>query len=440
MRQALLGIASIALSGSAWAATSLSEALDQALQYAPAVVSSEAQFLADRELAEQERSNRRPSVSAIGGAAYAHTESDGVFGGSEDDYPSWSASLQLRQPLFRLDWSAQGDRATAYEAQAQASYDERTLAIMSEVATAYFDVLLSEDGLNLAQSEAAAIREAFEDTQKRYDVELVPGTDLREAQARDDLAQARLITAKRALETARDALETLTGERVEALPRLSAETEFPALQPMELEPWRERALATSPALRSQRESVTIARTNLKSSKSARAPTVDMVASAGRDDSSEYDFGQTQDDARIGVELNVPIYAGGVNASQIRQADARYRAAQAELRRLELSVRQAVRRLFGDVETGYVEAKAYARALDSARVAETATQNGYDAGTRTITDVLEARSSVVEAQRNLNQTRYQLLLNILQLKQVVGVLRRQDFVEVDRLLVNNTPSP
>jgi len=232
----------------------------------------------------------------------------------------------------------------------------------------------------------------------------------------------------------------LTGERVEALPRLSAETEFPALQPMELEPWRERALATSPALRSQRESVTIARTNLNSSKSARAPTVDMGASAGRDDSSEYDFGQTQDDARLGVELNVPIYAGGINASQIRQADARYRAAQAELRRLELSTRQEVRRLFGDVETGYVEAKAYARALDSARVAETATQNGYDAGTRTITDVLEARSSVVEAQRNLNQTRYQLLLNILQLKQVVGVLRRQDFVEVDRLLVNNTPSP
>lgn len=417
----------------AWALT-LGESLDRALAYAPDVAVSQAQFEADRELAEQERSTRRPQVSLGAGYEVAHTEAIGVFGPPvEDDYSAWSASVQLRQPLFRLDWSARGERAEAYAARAQAAFDERTLSLISQVAEAYFGVLLAQDELRMVESEAEAIREAYEDTRKRYEAELVPGTDLKEAQAQDDLVQARLIGARRSLESAQDTLAVLIGEGGMALPRLPDEVAFPPLQPAEIDSWLESAKDRNLALRQQREAVAIAKADLRSARSDRAPTVDVVATAGRDDTSEFAYGQTVDDARLGLELNMPIYGGGTR-SRLRQADAQLRAAQAELQRQELEVTRQVRERFRAVDTATVEMRAYERALASSMAAEEATQFGYEAGTRTITDVLDARSAVVQARSNLNRVRYQMLQSLLQLKQAVGVLQAEDLQAIDRWLV------
>ncbi|MGV2480906.1 UNVERIFIED_CONTAM: TolC family protein, partial [Salmonella enterica subsp. enterica serovar Weltevreden] len=89
----------------------LSEAYERAQQIDPAVASSRAQYESDVEAGTLERATLRPVISANGKYEYARTESDGVFGNADDPYESWSAALQARQPLFRLDWFARGERA-----------------------------------------------------------------------------------------------------------------------------------------------------------------------------------------------------------------------------------------------------------------------------------------------------------------------------------------
>ncbi len=424
---------SAAVASTPVSAMGLSDALKLALARDPAATVAEAQYAVDRESSAIDRASRLPIVAAGGNYQYATTDSVGVFGESSDKYPSWGAQLEARQPLFRLDWFARGDRARALDSQADVAYQQRHLQILERVAERYFSVLDAQDQLAQAQAEAHAVRESLEDTRKRYAVELVPGTDLKEAQARDDLAQAHLLSARTILETAQDALDEITGSGYVELPRLPEDVVFPPLTPSELEPWVVAARERNPSVLLAQQATIVAVTDRKSRLSDAMPTVDLVANASRQDTSEYTFGQKVDDARVGVELSVPIYAGGATRALLRQADASVRVAQADLNRVVLETERTARQLYRKARTAYAESEAYQRSLESALSAEAATQAGYDAGTRTITDVLDAKSNVTQARREMNASRYKLLLNLVQLKSLTGELSDQDFAQIDQLL-------
>ncbi len=429
----LLAVAVLAGATSASAMT-LSEALQAADGHDPTRAVYEAQYAADRESGIIERAAVRPRLDLQGNGNYARTESQSpLFGSFQDKYPSWSANAQLRQPLFRLDWFDIGERAKAAESQAELAHRSAQLDLLLRVAQRYFNVLIAQDQLEQAQAEARAVDKSLTDTRQRFDVELVAGTDLKEAQARQDLAQAALVGAQRNLDNARDELDETTGRGDAALPALSGEIAFPPLLPAKVDEWVAAAREGSPRIALAEQSAVVARTRYASAKAQAYPTLDLVGSVSRDDTSDFDFGQRTDDARIGVQLNVPLYAGGATRAGLRQADAQREVAEAELARVQRETERQTRQQYRTLETRYAEVSAYRRSLASAETAEVATRNGYDAGTRTITDVLDAQSRVVQSRRDLNSARYTLLLDLLQLKQTVGRLSERDFAEIDALL-------
>lgn len=415
-------------------AMTLSEALQRTAEHDPRVAASLAQYEAEREASRDDRGSLLPNVSANAEYAYARTEAEFAFGTAPyETYPSWNAAVTARQPLFRLDWFARLDRARALDARAETGLEERRLDTMRRVAERYFSVLVAQDELAQAEAEARAVRESLGDTRKRYEVELVPGTDLKEAQARDDLAQARLLAARRRLETERDALAEITGGGREPLPRLPERVVFPTLTPAQPQEWVAAARAHSPAIARARQAIDVAAADRVSRRSDAMPALDLVAQASHSDSTDYALGQLQDDQRVGLQLNVPIYAGGINQARVRRAEAGERQAEAELQRVTQEVERSTRQYYRDAESAYAESEAYARSLSSAQAAQEATRAGYEAGTRTITDVLDAQSRLVQTRRDLNGARYRLLLSVLQLKQTAGVLSPRDFAEIDRLL-------
>ena len=427
---ALLALSLVALPASA--GMLISEALSRAVEADPQFAAAAATQRANRELGEQERAALRPSVALRANADYAYTDADFAFGASDEDYAAWSAVLEVRQPLLRLDWGARLDRAEARDALAEVEYRAAEIDFIARVSERYLNALLAEDQLRQTEAEARAIRESLDDTQKRYDVELVPGTDLKEAQARDDLIQAQLIAARGQVEETRDALEEITGYARGPLPRLRETLDLPPLTDSDVESWYRTAQDSNVDLLRARLQTELARTNRQSRKAEALPSLDVVASAGRNDSQDYSLGQLQDEARIGVELTVPLYAGGINHSRVREAEARIDEADLALTRAQREVRSAIRKAYRDVVSALTADKAYSQVLASAEAAERAVQAGYDAGTRTIADVLDAQSRVVQAQRDRNEVRYDLLIKALILQATAGTLSVDMVAAMDRL--------
>ena len=416
-------------------ALTMSEALTAAFNTDPVAAAALAERDADIEVGVQERATRLPQVNAIG----RMTTTDSRVGttpfgpGYKERYNGWDASVQLRQPLFRYDFLARGRRADAQDQLAEMGFVARSQALMARVAERYLGVLQAQNEMTLAEAEAEAVAKSLGDTQKRYDVQLIAGTDLKEAQARNDLAQAQLLAAKQNVAAARDALDESTGRGYEPLGVLSENTVLPALTESSPESWLKLARIHSPSLLQAQAQLEVAQANVSSQRSSALPSLDFVASHGRQDDSDSRVGIAGDNTAYGIELTVPIFASGANVSRIRQAQASLRSATAERDRTSRELTRETQRLVRDVQTAQAQANAYARAAESAAAAEQATRYGYEAGKRTIVDVLNAQSSTVQARRTLDQSRYGVLLKTLQLKQQVGILTPQDIAAIDTLL-------
>jgi len=342
----------------------------------------------------------------------------------------------LRQPLFRYDLLARGRRADAQDQLAEQAFIQRGQALVIRVAERYLAVLNASNELALAQSEAEAVSKSLGDVRKRYDVQLVAGTDLKEAQAREDLAQANLLAAQQAVDSAQDALDEVTGNGRAQLFVLKSATELPALDSLDAEVWLTRARASNPAYQQALAQVAVAQANATSRRSESLPVLDLVATHGRQDMSESRIGSKANSTEVGVELRLPLFAGGAMSSKVREAQARLAQAQAEQARSERELLRETRRLFREVQTARAQSQAFQRSLESSQAAEQATRYGYEAGKRTITDVLNAQSNTVQAKRNLDRSRYDVLLKMLQLKQQAGVLDANDLTTVDTLLTSN----
>lgn len=426
------------------ATMTLREALQRAIDSDPAVAASLAERAADREVGVQERATRLPTLNIT--AAIKNTDSEvlstpfkkpaATTSGFDERYDSWQMGAELRQPLFRYDFLARGRRASAQDQLAEQAFIQRGQALVIRVADRYLAVLNASNELALAQSEAEAVGKSLSDVRKRYDVQLVAGTDLKEAQARHDLAQANLLAAQQAVDSAQDALDEVTGNGRAQLYVLNPSAELPALDSLDAEVWLTRARANNPAYQQALAQVAVAQANATSRRSESLPVLDLVASHGRQDMSESRIGSKANSTEVGVELRLPLFAGGAYASKVREAQARLDQAQAQQARSERELLRETRRLFREVQTARAQSQAYQRAVESSQAAEQATRYGYEAGKRTITDVLNAQSNTVQAKRNLDRSRYDVLLKMLQLKQQAGVLDANDLTTVDTLLTLN----
>lgn len=412
------------------ASVSLSEALERALETDPRLREIDASLAADREDGEQILGTRRPTVDAYASADWNRTHSSrSFFGDRRETFPSYQGGVEARQPLYRMDWSQRGVRARELDALAGANWTASRQAYFQELAERYLAVLAAKENLRLAEAEAEVVGMALRDTRSRFEAETVPGTDLREAEARDDLARARLLAAEQAVDDARERLEEAIGP-VDSLPVLSPDADLLRFLDGTGVDWAERALEASPLIESARAAALVARGEREARRSERFPTVDLVGGVRRSDTSESDIGDRSTDARIGLEVTVSLYRGGVLDSSSRQARARQRAAEARLESSRRELNRQVRDAWRAIEVSAREVEAFRAVVRSSEAAEEATANGYEAGTRTILDLLNARSATVAARRDLANARFTVLLGQIRLYQLAGLLTMEKLEQLD----------
>ena len=137
---------------------------------------------------------------------------------------------------------------------------------------------------------------------------------------------------------------------------------------------------------------------------------------------------------VGLQLDIPLFAGGGNLARVRESTFRYEKSEADLLRSRRETAQLTRDSYDGVVTGEVQVSALNQATKSANVALEAIQAGFKVGSRTSVDVLNAQRELFRAQRDLSRARFDYLLSVLRLKQAVGALSIEDLQKIDQLLI------
>ena len=147
---------------------------------------------------------------------------------------------------------------------------------------------------------------------------------------------------------------------------------------------------------------------------------------------------TTEQTIYGLQLTVPLYTGGLTRSRVRQANATADRAKELLLSQQLNVTRDTRNLYKSVTTDVIRVRARLKAIRSAQSALEATQTGYEVGTRNIVDVLQAQQRLYSSQFDYADSRYNYVLNLMRLKQVVGTLNEQDLNELNTFMDSNNP--
>jgi outer membrane protein len=430
---AALGCAVIGLAtaGSVESADLLS-VYERARQEDPQFAQARAEYRAAREQWPQARAAVLPQVNVT--ASTSEVESRDNIDNSTVGFDEDTYGLELRQPLF--DWEAFAglDRADAAVAQAEAEFAGAQQDLITRVAEAYFDVLAARDGVRFARAEKRAVERQLDQARQRFEVGLIPITDVKEAQASFDLAVSRELEAQNQLDRAREALRTITGRVSGELEGADDSVPLASPDPADPERWVGRAIGQNPDYLAARSATEVARHAMRQSRDGYYPEIDLVVSRNNTQSSftqgvqPIPFDQTND--RIGVELSWNLFAGGATESRGDQTRAEFQGAQAALTESRRRVQQQTRDAYRAVETAIAQVRALRQAVESNQARVEATRSGFRVGTRTSVDVLNAVRDLYRAQRDLADARYNYIISRLQLKRAAGNLTLEDVRRID----------
>jgi outer membrane protein len=338
-------------------------------------------------------------------------------------------SITLTQVLFNWQAFSARNEASLLEDQFEAEYFAELAFLLTDVAEKYFDVLLASDALNSIASELDAVSNQLDQIQSMYDRQLAQITDLYQAQASLAAVEAQQLQLQTELAMRREALRSASGVESGDLYRLSDEANIPPLE-NSINYWVQQAEENNHQIRAREYAVEAADKRIDQRRGAYMPQVNFIVQ--RQDSNVGFDNRPQDrtdNTYIGLDVTIPLYAGGSNRAGVREATSQRRIAESELRQVQLQANERVRSAFLQVQSAETMIEAARKLLESTELTSTAMQRGFELGAVTNVDVLNALRDQFRAERDLQRTRYDHVKFQLLLKREAGLLSADDMLEV-----------
>lgn len=432
---------SITLGGSGAWASDLMQAYQDALAYDAPYAAARAALEAGKEKLPQGRAGLLPSVSLSAGSVWNHQNMSTRAQPPADftlRYNNNFYSVQLSQPLFRWQNWVQYKEAQLAVAIAEAQFTGAGQDLALRVAQAYFDVLLAQNSLETAQAQKKAISEQLAQAKRNFEVGTSTIVDSHEAQARFDLATAQEIAAQSDLELKRQILRQVTGKAPDALKALRPGVQVASPQPADMDKWVQSAEQGNVAVQAQQLNFEIATREVEKNRANHLPSVDLVASYGKSSFSAASnplmpVGSDTSASTIGVQLSMPLFAGGAMLSRDREAVALKEKAQQDLENVRRNAALSARQAYLGVSSGLAQVKALEAGLASSTSALDSNKLGYEVGVRINIDVLNAQQQLYATRRDLAKARYDTIMAELKLKAAAGALSEADLQQVNGLL-------
>jgi len=443
MRRTLPALALAAALGPLLAASARGEDLMQiyrdAVQNDPLLASAQANWQATQEVLPQAKAGLLPNAAATGsftGNRY-ETKVKGDPNTLSNNYGQINAGVSAAQPLFRYQNLVNYDQAKQQVTQSDDVLELARQDLILRVAQAYFDVLLAQFNIELAQSQKKAVEESLAQAKRNFEVGVATITDTNEAQAKYDQIVAQEIAARNDYDNKVTVLRAIIGRPPKELKRVGAGFVPEPPDPDNLQYWVDRSRTENLNVRVAERNLDIATLQIDKAKAGHYPTLDLIASYNYANYSgaaiNLGVSNYSTTGTIGVQVAVPIYQGGFVDSTVRQAIALQDKARQD-------VEFARRTAFTLAQTGYTgvvssvaSVKAFEQALVSAESAYQSNVLGQEVGIRTFLDVLNVQQNVYSTRRDLAQAYFNYMIGWLRLKASIGVLTDADLEAINHQL-------
>ncbi len=349
-------------------------------------------------------------------------------------YNSFGSTLSLQQPIIDYEAYANYRKGVAQALFADQAFRAKSQELLVRVLSAYSQALFSRDQIEIAEAKKKAFERQFEQNRQMFDQGEGTNTDILEAESRYELAGAEEIEAQNEQDAALRELGALIGTpevRIEDLAPLRTPFNFLALTPATYEAWNAIALSENADLASQRQLLEVAHQEVKRNVAGHLPKLNAYATVrSMESDSGNTYNQRYDTNTIGLEISLPLYAGGSVSASSRQASRSLEQAEYDLEGKTRETLIQLRRQFNACATGVQKIRAYDKALASAEALVVSTQYSIKGGERVNLDELNAQQQLYSTRQDLAKTRYEYLMAWIKLHYYAGTLTGEQLARVD----------
>lgn len=428
---AMLAIVVVLFNSSLSYGETLAEVYRLAKEQDPKFKSAEHLYNASREIKTQAWAPLLPSVE-INGQQTDTTQdivsSDNtLFGQGETTFDTQEYTFSITQPIIRYADIVRLKQSKAEMSKADREYDEAKQELLLRISELYFEVLSARDAMEYVDSELAAVNLHFKTAKARTKARLAPITDLYDAKARRATVTASKIETENNLDDALEALKESCGQLIADFSTLTDELPLLPPVPADVDSWIELAGKENKQLLMQQDNLTASQEEIKRLKAGHYPTLDLAWRYNNRDTEGTLFGggSEVETKELILQLNIPLYQGGMVSSKTREAIEVSLAAQKVLEQQRRAVSRQSRAAYFGIKSAISRVKALKQGLVAQELTLEAKREGFKSGLYASLAVLDAERDYYMAKRDYAQARYDYVLNTLRLKKAVGVLADED---------------
>lgn len=410
--------------GAAPQVLSLRQAYDLALANDARWQAAQAQARSRAERLAQAQALWLPAVNASVGRNKVGQSTETISTGAVTDssYASFNGAVNLRQPLFNMAKLETLRQAESAVQESEAVLAQERQDVLQRLSQAYMDVLVADERERQGTYLVLAAQTSWDAARRNLELGVGTRTDVDEALARLDMARAQQLQMRQQQDFARRQMQVLVNVPVHALMPLAGRGALDQVGQVQsqLDEWLKRAQDLSPEVRAYLARLDVARKELDKQAAGHYPTLDAVAQYS--DSSNENvarLGSRYKTQSLGVQLLIPLYAGGQVLSQQRQALADMQVAEANLESLRRDLDLRVQKEFRGLTEGQMRLLAQEQALRSSGQLVCSSHRSYAAGTRTLVDWLNAQRQLAQAEMDWMDVRTGQLISAVRLWILAG---------------------
>ena len=374
---------------------------------------------ASAELVAQSKAALNPQISST----------STIVESSDSSLDSASSSLSVSQTLYNQSLKLEYEQSLQKKKQAKLQLAVAEEELMLRLAKAYFAVLSANDNFELSQRNKKAIEHQLQLSNQRLEVGLGTRTDLLDSKARFELSIADLLEAEQLLGDAQHALAEVIGPYNRPLKTLANNIKLALPLPDKDEYWIDQALAHNQSLKIKSIDILLASLEINKKKALKQPNLGLELSGNYYDNPTQDGSR----AKITFSMNFPLYQGGLVSSMTRAATKTKYAVMEEYDAKYNSTKKNARQVFLGIKNRIKRISALNEAIKASDNALKAKEEGFKAGLSTNIEILNAQRDLFEAERNYLSERYNFILNLLELEQLIGNLDEDDLRRVNAWL-------
>jgi outer membrane protein len=307
----------------------------------------------------------------------------------------WTIGLTVTQVLFNGNKTASNVRVAEFQVKSgREALRNVEQGVLLDAVTAYMNVMANYALVESQRSNVQVLREILATTKRRLNAGDVTPTDTAQAEARLNRGLADLNAAEVALAISKEIYAQVVGEPpsqlVAASPvdRLIPTTEAAAI---------DTTIHEHPAILGASYDLDVATTSIKLAESALLPTVSVQGSVSKTRDTDTSLTTTAtSQASVLGQINVPLYDGGMAASQTRQAKEVASQSRMVLEQVRNQSRTAVVSAWVTNEGTKVALRAAESEVKAADIALQGVRKEASGGQRTTIDVLNAQQDLTSA--------------------------------------------